>query len=105
MKGKVYRRSINPSIHQPRAAAKDLISSGASKHRVLGDKLYTEIEEEKADVQDAPSKNSHSSSGISPRRHNRDLIPCNVSSDLSKHQERAPRGYYIYRECNVFRRK
>lgn len=47
MKGKVYRRSINPSIHQPRAAAKDLISSGASKHRVLGDKLYTEIEEEK----------------------------------------------------------
>lgn len=40
MKGKVYRRNINPSIHQPRAAAKDLISSGASKHGVLGDKLY-----------------------------------------------------------------
>lgn len=40
MKGKVYRRRINPSIHQRRAAAKDLISSGASKHHVLGDKLY-----------------------------------------------------------------
>jgi len=40
MKGKVYRRNINPSIHQPGAAAKDLISSGASKHGVLGDKLY-----------------------------------------------------------------
>lgn len=36
MKGKVYRRNINPSIHQPRAAAKDLISSGAGKHGVLG---------------------------------------------------------------------
>lgn len=36
MKGKVYRRNINPFIHQPRAAAKDLISSGASKHGVLG---------------------------------------------------------------------
>lgn len=35
MKGKVYRRGINPSIHQARAAAKDLISSGASKHGVL----------------------------------------------------------------------
>lgn len=100
MKGKVYRRSINPSIHQPRAAPKDLISSGASKHRVFGDKLYTEIEKEKADIQDAPSKNSHSSSGISPRRCDRDLIPY-VSSDLSKHQERALRGHYIYR---VFRR-
>lgn len=34
MKGKVYRRGINPSIHQARAAAKDLISSGAGKHGV-----------------------------------------------------------------------
>lgn len=40
MKEKVYRRNINPSIHQLRAAAKDLISSGASKHGVPGDKLH-----------------------------------------------------------------
>lgn len=64
MKGKVYRRNINPSIHQPRAAAKDLISSGASKHGVLSDKLYRRgMKGEKADarVQGAPGKNSHSS--------------------------------------------
>jgi len=39
MKGKVYRRNVNPSIHQAGAAAKDLISSGASKHGVPADKL------------------------------------------------------------------
>lgn len=90
MKGKVYRRNINPSIHQPRAAAKDLISSGASKHGVLGDKLYRGIERGKGGeegVQGAPGKNSHSSR-VTPRPHVGDLIS-DVSSDLSEHQERA----------------
>lgn len=92
MKGKVYRRNINPSIHQARAAAKDLISSGASKHGVLGDKLHRGIEGKKADarVQGAPGKNSHSSP-VTPRPHVGDLIS-DVSSDLSEHQERALRG-------------
>jgi len=68
MKGKVYRRNINPSIHQPRAAAKDLISSGASKHGVPDDKLHRDRERANARVQGAPSKNSHSSPSAFPSR-------------------------------------
>lgn len=34
-RGGLQAQHINPSIHQAKAAAKDLISSGASKHGVL----------------------------------------------------------------------
>lgn len=93
MKGKVYRRSINPSIHQPRAAAKDLISSGASKHRVLGDKLYRDRKKRRRTSKTRQAKIRI----VFPAT---EILSSDVSSDLSKHQEHAPeaqKGHYIYR--------
>lgn len=94
MKGKVYRRGINPSIHQARAAAKDLISSGASKHGVL----LISLPRHRIGLGRRGGGHSRSERG-KKNPHNSLLRPSSLiyyqilicmSPDLSEHQERNP---------------
>jgi len=119
MKGKVYRRNVNPSIHQAGAAAKDLISSGASKHGVPADKLRRDRRRGRrtrqarrapsrvqAKIRIAPPPPPARPSppppprcrippSVAGRHHGGDLI-CDVSSDLSVHREGAPAEHYSH---------